>query len=179
MRGLLEAYRVSGNAALLDSAVASYNALSADFNFSDGVFNSQHSYTIDNVGVIMGAINSAILFAGDKIDQTQADELFAAVYLNLVNKSGLQQSVPPLEVGKDKFEQEDPALYYGYPTIAMPPLAGGDFGVAPVFASEVTFQNGAWSVTNARFDSAGAMHTSNEFIWFHNDEVNGFPEVSK
>ena len=179
VRGLLEAYRVSGNAALLDSAVASYNALYADFNFSDGVFNSQHSYTIDNVGVIMGAINSAILFAGDKIDQTRADELFAAVYLNLVNKSGLQQSVPPLEVGKDKFEQEDPAIFYGYPTIPMPPMAGGDFGVAPVFASEITFQNGAWSVTNARFDSAGAMHTSNEFIWFHNDEVNGFPEVSK
>jgi hypothetical protein len=28
------------------------------------------------------------------------------------------------------------------------------------------------------FDTAGAMHASNELIWFHNDEVNGFPDVT-
>jgi hypothetical protein len=97
----------------------------------------------------------------------------------VVNKSGLQLSAPPIEVGKDKFEQDDPVLYYGYPTIPMLPMAGGDFGVAPVFATEVTFHAGQWTVSNPFFDSAGAMHASNEFIWFHNDEVNGFPEVSK
>ncbi|GAB4548590.1 MAG: hypothetical protein Fur002_25520 [Anaerolineales bacterium] len=89
--------------------------------------------------------------------QQHANDLFTAVYLNLVNKSGLQQSVLPVDAGKDKFEQEEPAIFYGYPTLPMPPMAGGDFGVAPVFASEVTFS----------------------FIWFHNDEVNGFPEVTK
>jgi len=60
----------------------------------------------------------------------------------------------------------------------MPPMAGGDFGIAPVFATEVKWDGSQWSVTNGNFDSAGAMHASNEFIWFHNDEVNGFPEVS-
>jgi len=179
VRGLLEAYRVSGDAAFLSAAANSFNALYADFNFTDGVFNSQNAYSIDNVAVIMGAINSAIIHAGDAIDQAHANDLFTAVYLNLVNKSGLQLSVLPVDAGKDKFEQEEPAIFYGYLTLPMPPMAGGDFGVAPVFATEVTFSNGAWTVTNANFESAGAMHASNEFIWFHNDEVNGFPEVTK
>jgi len=52
-----------------------------------------------------------------------------------------------------------------------------ELGVAPVFASEVSWDGSARSVTDANFDTAGAMHASNEFIWFHNDEVNGFPEV--
>jgi hypothetical protein len=60
----------------------------------------------------------------------------------------------------------------------LPPMAGGAFGIASVFASEVRWGNGAWTVTNRRFDSAGAMHAANEFIWFHNYEVNGFPVVN-
>ncbi|GAB4480961.1 MAG: hypothetical protein OHK0031_02450 [Anaerolineales bacterium] len=157
VRGLIEAYRVSGDSAYLSAAASAFDALYADFNFTDGVFNSQNVYSIDNVAVLMGAINSVVYYAGDAVDQQHANDLFTAVYLNLVNKSGLQQSVLPVNAGKDKFEQEEPAIFYGYPTLPMPPMAGGDFGVAPVFASEVTFS----------------------FIWFHNDEVNGFPEVTK
>jgi hypothetical protein len=55
-------------------------------------------------------------------------------------------------------------------------MAGGKYGVAPVFATEVRFDGSKWTVTDGRFDSAGAMHASNEFIRFHNDEVNGFPQ---
>ena len=50
--------------------------------------------------------------------------------------------------------------------------------IPSVFATEVSWDGSQWSVTNDRFDAAGSMHASNEFIWFHNDEVNGFPEVS-
>ncbi len=177
IRGLVEAYRVSGNDVYLNSAAAAFDALSADFNPGHGVFDSQHVYTIDNVGVIMGALNSLKFYGGDAVDQAVVEDLFTNFYLNVVNKSGLQQSVPPIPVAKGVFEQEEPVIYYGYPTILMPPMAGGEFGIAPVFATEVSFDMGAWTVTNANFDSAGAMHASNEFIWFHNDEVNGFPEL--
>jgi len=109
--------------------------------------------------------------------EAPTEDLCTNFYLNVVNKGGLQQSVPPVPVAKGKFEQDEPPIFYGYPTIIMPPMAGGEFGVAPVFATEVTFNMGAWTVTDGRFDAAGAMHASNEFIWFHNDEVNGFPAV--
>ena len=95
----------------------------------------------------------------------------------MVNKAGLQQSAPPIGIAKSPFEYENsPKIFFRYPTLPMPPMAGGKYGIAPVFASSVTFNGEGWNV-NRRFDSAGAMHAANEMIWLHNDEINGFPNV--
>ncbi len=178
IRGLIEAYRTTGNNAYRDAAAEVFTGLAGEYDAGSGVFSSQNVYSIDNVAAIMGAINSSMIFLGDAIDQNQAKTMFTGFFESAVNMSGLQQSVPPIPVAKGKFEQDEPPMYYGYPGIPKPPMAGGEFGVAPVFATEVKWDGGQWQVTNARFDSAGAMHASNEFIWFHNDEVNGFPRVS-
>ncbi len=177
IRGLIEAYRVTGDDAFVKAAADAFAALAADYDAAHGIFNSQHAYTIDHVAVIMGALNSLRYYAGDAVDQKTVSNIFTHFFLNVVNKSGLQQSVPPIPVAKGKFEQSEPPIFYGYPTIPKPPMAGGPFGIAPVFATEVTFTDGHWSVTDGRFNTAGAMHAANEFIWFHNDEVNGFPEL--
>ncbi|RME05911.1 MAG: hypothetical protein D6803_07835 [Anaerolineae bacterium] len=177
IRGLVEAYRLTDDSAYLDAAAAAFDALAADYNADTGIFDSQNAYTIDNVAAIMGALNSLKFYGGDAVDQTVVEDLFTNFFLNAVNKSGLQQSVPPIPVAKGEFEQDEPPIFYGYPDIPKPPMAGGEFGIAPVFATEVTWDGSAWSVTDGNFDSAGAMHASNEFIWFHNDEVNGFPEL--
>ncbi len=178
IRGLIEAYRVGGNSQHLDSAAQQFGDLATDFDAPHGVFNSQSVYTIDDIGVILGALNSLKLFAGDAVNQAQAEAIFTDFFQSAINLSGMQQSAPPKNVAKDAFEQEDPDIYYAYPGLAMPPMAGGEFGIAPVFAAEVTWDGSQWSVTNARFDSAGAMHAANEFIWFHNDEVDGFPVIN-
>ncbi len=179
IRGLIEAYRTTHDAAFLKAAAKHFNDLSKRFNAKTGIFDGQNTYTIDDVAVIMGALNSLKFYAGDAVDQGRVEELFTQFFLNAINKSGLQQSVPPIPVAKGKFEQDEPPIYYGYPTIPKPPMAGGQYGIAPVFATEVSFDasTGTWKVTNGNFDAAGAMHASNEFIWFHNDEVNGFPEL--
>lgn len=54
-------------------------------------------------------------------------------------------------------------------------MVGGQYGIAPVFVTEVRWETNQWTVVNARFDTAGSTHAANEFIGFHNDEVNGFP----
>jgi len=177
IRGLMEAYRLTGDSAFLDAAAAAFGRLTADFNPGHGIFDSQHTYTIDDVGVIMGALNSLKFYAGEAVNQAAVRELFARFFRSAVNESGLQQAVPPVPVAKGAFEQDEPEIFYGYPALPKPPMAGGEFGIAPVFAAEVSFDMGAWTVTNRNFDTAGAMHASNEFIWFHNDEVNGFPEL--
>ncbi|RME84111.1 MAG: hypothetical protein D6775_06350, partial [Caldilineae bacterium] len=177
IRGLIEAYRTTGNDTYLAAAAAAFEAMAADFNPETGAFDSQNTYTIDNVAVIMGALNSLKFFGGNAVDAGEVEDIFTNFFLNAVNKSGLQQSVPPIPVAKGEFEQDEPPIFFGYPTIPKPPMAGGDFGIAPVFAAEVTWNGSGWEVTDSRFDTAGAMHASNEFIWFHNDEVNGFPEV--
>jgi len=178
LRGLIEAYRATGNNSYRDAAIQVYNGLAGDYDAAHGVFTSQSVYTIDDVAAIMGSINASLIFLGDGIDQNNAELMFAGFYEGAVNMSGLQQSVPPIPVAKGSFEQAEPPMYYGYPSIPKPPMAGGEFGVAPVFATEVKWDGSAWTVTNARFDAAGAMHASNEFIWFHNDEVDGFPRLT-
>jgi len=132
IRGLIEAYRVSENSQVLDAAAQQFSALAADYDGTHGVFNSQTVYTIDDIGVIMGALNSLKLFAGESVDQTAAESIFTSFFESAVNLSGLQQSAPPKNVAKDAFEQEDPDIYYAYPGLAMPPMAGGEFGVASI-----------------------------------------------
>ncbi|MBE2234727.1 MAG: hypothetical protein IAE85_14635 [Anaerolinea sp.] len=177
IRGLLEVHRITGQQRYLSIAGLAFDRLQSAYDPSHGVFTRQDSYTIDDVAIIMGALNSLKLFAGDAVDQNQVETIFTDFFESAVNMSGLQQSAPPIDALKDPFEQEDPPIYYAYPGMPMPPMAGGAYGVAPVFATEVTWDGSQWSVTNNRFDSAGAMHASNEFIWFHNDEVDGFPIV--
>lgn len=82
-------------------------------------------------------------------------------------------------IAKSPWEYEgEPESYFRYDGVTLPPMAGGEFGIAPVFATEVSLlQNGIWTVTDGRFDSAGAMHAANEMIWLHYDELNGFPEL--
>ena len=179
IRGLVEAYRVSGDNKYLTAAADNFSALSGSYDAANGVFTTQSSYSIDNIAVIFGALNSLKIFGGDAVDQAKVEEIFTFFYENAVNKSGLQMSAPPIPIAKGAFEQDEPPIFYSYPGMVPPPMAGGDFGLAPVFASEVSFDGSSWSVTNGRFDSAGAMHASNEFIWFHNDEVDGFPVIKE
>ena len=178
IRGLVEAYRVSGEAKYLTAAADVFDGLAAEYDAAHGVFTSQDTYTIDDVATIMGAVNSLKIFGGSAVNPDKVEEIFTGFFESAVNMSGLQQSAPPKDVAKGTFEQGHPDIYYAYPGMPMPPMAGGEFGIAPVFATEVKWDGSAWSVPNANFDSAGAMHASNEFIWFHNDEVNGFPNVT-
>jgi len=139
--------------------------------------NNDQLLNIDDVGTILGSINAARLFLGNRINQARAEEVFTGFYEGTVNISGLQISSPPVGLFKAPFEQEKPELFLRYPTTPFPPMAGGDYGIAPVFAASVTWDDAQWTADQYNFDTAGAMHAANEMIWFHNDEVNGFPEI--
>lgn len=149
-----------------------------DFDMTTKLFKNKNTYTIDEVGTIIWTLNEIKLFVVENPEQ--AEEVFRDFFENVVNTSGLIQSSPPLHIAKSPREYTgEPVNYFRYEDVPMPPMAGGEFGVAPVFATEVSFKNGLWKVTNANFDTAGAMHASNEMIWLHYDELNGFPELYK
>lgn len=177
IRGLIEVGRVTGDARFLDAAATRFNTLSFDFNNTYGYFNNQKKYTIDDIGTLLGAINASRLFLGNRIDQVAAEAVFAGFYEGVVNLSGMQLSAPPVDQFKDPFEQVEPEIFLRYPGLPFPADAGGAHGIAPVFAASVKFDKSGWKVDQSHFDTAGAMHTANEMIWFHNDEVNGFPLI--
>jgi len=177
VRGLIEAGRTTNNDQLLNKAARTFNKMVRKYDGRYGIFKRQNTYTIDDVGTILGSINAARLFLGNRINQARAEEVFTGFYEGTVNISGLQISSPPVGLFKAPFEQEKPELFLRYPTTPFPPMAGGDYGIAPVFAASVTWDDAQWTADQYNFDTAGAMHAANEMIWFHNDEVNGFPEI--
>jgi len=177
LRGLIEAHRVLG---INDGTIRSMGAAFLDdFNLETGGFDSQSAYSIDDFGVIIGALNAMRIFETADIDADQAEEVFRVFWEEVMNKGGLQMSAPPIKIAKSPFEYEgEPETYFRYDASQpVPPMAGGEFGVAPVFATEVSYSGGTWAVSDAMFDAAGAMHASNEMIWLHYDEINGFPVV--
>lgn len=148
------------------------------FDTTNNLFKGQNTYSIDEVWAIIWALNEIKLFVVS--DTEQSEQVFKDFFETVVNKAWLIQSAPPLSIAKSEWEYSgEPKNYFRYPTTMFPPMAGGEFGIAPVFASEVSFTDGKWKVTNANFDSAWAMHASNEMIWLHNDELNGFQELYK
>jgi len=177
LRGLIEAKRTLG---INDGTIRSLgNAFVDGFNADTGAFDNQSVYTIDDIGAIMGALNALRTFETADVSADAVNEVFTSFWEHAVNISGMQQSAPPVKAVKSPFEYEgEPATFFRYnDSQPMPPMAGGEFGVAPVFATSVQYADGAWSVVDATFDTAGAMHASNEMIWFHYDEINGFPVV--
>jgi len=177
LRGLIDAKRTLG---ISDGTIRSVGGQFIDgFNTQTGGFDNQSVYSIDDVGAIMGALNALRIFETADVDADAVNEVFTSFWEHAVNIGGLQQSAPPLTAVKSPFEYEgEPATFFRYnDSQPMPPMAGGEFGIAPVFATSVALGEGAWSVKDPMSDTAGAMHAANEMIWFHYDEINGFPVV--
>ncbi len=178
IRGLVEAGRVTGDVRYLDEAAATYQALIAGFDTTHGVLRGTRRLTTDGVGEIAGALNAAGLFLGDRIDQAGLTALFGAWWEGTVNLSGFQIAAPAIPELKGAFETLQDPVNLRYPLLPLPKDVGTPYGTAPVFSASVTWTGRGWLADQAWFDTAGAMHTSNELIWFHNDEVNGFPDVT-
>jgi hypothetical protein len=175
IRGLIEAGRVTGDVRYLDEAAATYQRLIAGFDATRGVLRGTRRLTTDGVGAIAGALNAAGLFLGNRIDQASLTALFGAWWEGTVNLSGFQIAAPAIPEFKGAYETAQDPINLRYPLLPLPKDVGTPYGTAPVFAASITFTGPGWYVNQDWFDTAGAMHTSNELIWFHNDEVNGFP----
>ncbi|MBS0396587.1 MAG: hypothetical protein JSR54_18350 [Proteobacteria bacterium] len=189
IRGLIEAGRVTGTERYLASAAHAFDRMLEGFDATYGVLRGSETLSIDDVAEIAGAFNAAQLWLGARIDQSQANAVFGTWWEGTVNLSGLEISSPALNQMKGAYELLSPPgrgttlqnpLDYRYPTVPMPSLAGGPSGAAPVLVASVTWDDDekSWTADQQYFDTAGAMHAADEFIWFHSDEINGFPNVS-
>ncbi len=175
IRGLIEAGRTTADESDLTEAARTFKALVKGFDAKYGVLRGTKTITIEGAGEIAGAFNSAMLFLGTRIDQAVAKDTFGLWWEGTVNLGGLQIAAPAIPDFKGAYETNQDSLNFRYPTVPLPKDAGGAFGIAPVFAASVAWKHHAWRADESRFDTAGSMHASNEMIWFHNDEVNGFP----
>ncbi|MDE2277607.1 MAG: hypothetical protein KGK09_15055, partial [Burkholderiales bacterium] len=188
VRGLIEAGRTTGDERYFSGAARAFVEMTSSFDYAHGVLAGTRRLTTEDIGEIAGAFNAAQTWLGPRIDQAQANILFGLWWEGTVDLSGVEIASPAVHQMKGAYELLDPpgrgtvpqnVLNYRYPTVPLPEAAGGPYGIAPVLAASVTWDPDRqdWHVDDRRFDTAGAMHAATEFMWFHSDEVNGFPEV--
>lgn len=180
--GLIQAGEIESDTKYSDKAASWFNDLLADFDAEHGVFRSISTYTADDVAWLFSGL-SAMSQRGPEAQRGPASKMLVAFFESVMDQSGLQLSAPP---GKDgamagDFEKTLPSVvYYHGAQTPPPPAAGGEFGKAPVPASEIEWDGSQWRVTDDRFTTAWAMHLANEINWLvpHLGSV-PFPPVSR
>jgi plastocyanin len=120
--------------------------------FADGGDDGSYTITARDAGDITGGVNAADAVLG--IDG--AKRKFASYFDQTFNRGRLQRAERPASRSED-------AEY----TLPLPQNAGGEFGQAAVYNTEVTYDTEAdeWSVSNDRFTTAQALYLANQDIW--------------
>jgi hypothetical protein len=136
------------------------------------------TYNVDDVGTILGALNRSRLFLKGRVNRELLDLRIRGFFGDVVNKSGLQMSMPSIDFLPNWLRQREPSVHFRNDSVPLPSEAGGSYGIAPVFAGEIGYdlQSDTWS-REMTFEAQAAMRACCEFIWLNHDIVNGFPEI--
>lgn len=180
VRGLLEAARVLGDEKYRDAALEQLEVVLDAYHRDSGRIDGVPEISDWEVGDILGALNSAAINGGDGVDARAVQNVYAGLFESIVSIGGLMQARVPVAMEVSPFEMErmNEDIFFAHPSVPTPGEAGGPYGTAAVHASEFKFDESTerWVVTNHRFETAGAMHTSNEMMWTFG-LVSAFPEV--
>lgn len=161
--GLISIGAADGDSQYLDSADEAFKDILADFDPAHGVFRSKNVYNVDDIAWIIGALNW-MTQKGALDSQEAAGAMLAKFFESTLSLAGLQLSAPPGKNGAmaGEWEKDLPSVVYYHPANTPPPPMVGKL---PVPAEEITWNGTEWSVTSARFVTAGAMHLANELNW--------------
>jgi hypothetical protein len=120
--------------------------------FADGTDDGTYTITAQDAGDITGGINAADAVLGLE----GAQEKYASYFNQTFNRGRLQRAERP--------PSRDESAEY---TLPLPQNAGGEFGQAATYNTEVTYDADAdeWSVSNDRFTTAQALYTANQDVW--------------
>lgn len=187
--GLGEAGRVTGGSNFIDQARdLFYNKMEPLWDAKAGVYADRAGetkivYTPGKTAAVMAAINAVRLSlvpgVGSTVNADLAGERYSTFFQNVIVRSGMQQAhAIPLAVNPAYMEQE-PAANFTDPSIPLSKDGDGPYGLCPVYAAEVSFVNGQWTVTDRTFRTAEAMLLSNLSTWEQGDDQDGFIPTSR
>lgn len=183
LRALTEAFRITHLRTYAEAASRIFSFIESQWSVPDGVYaqtplSREFTYNADDIGIILGALNSSRLFLGDRVDRELADLRMRVFFCRAVNISGLQMSMPSATFLPEWFQAREPSAHFRYGSIPLPSEADGEFGTAPVLAAEVGYdpQTQTWS-RRMLFDVPAAMHACCELLWMNSEAICGFPDV--
>lgn len=183
---LVEASRVLGDTKYKGGAAAAWKALSEKYDPKHGVWTDVAAYDGDDLAFLYGGLFAFGSFGAGKIGSPAADANRALAMLmdafeGIMDIGGFQVAAPPaMPPFIPPAEHMSGDLFHRYPSMPMPsmvtPSAKGN-GVAPMCAKSVAWDGSKWTVDRSVVETAPCMHLANQMLWFHIDEVNGFPDV--
>jgi len=113
------------------------------------------TYTPRLAGAVTAALG-AMRWHGPEDLSVRANALFPRFFENVVIRSGLMQASPlPLVAGP--YLEGVPAEHFAHPVLPD----ARQTGTAPVFASEVAYADGSWSVSDPTFRTGDALFLAN------------------
>ena len=183
--GLGEAYRITGNYDFLRNALKIFNRdMEKLWDEKAGVYATfkgaeRYAYTPFDAGAVLSALNTVLWHTLPPYEKpldsgpSLAGKRYIRFFENVVVISGLQQASDISLVEKIYLERE-PEIYFAHPSLPQPEKAGGKFGKAPVYAGEVTYENGEWKVTDPRFKTMEAMFLANMSVILNRHQADCF-----
>jgi hypothetical protein len=120
--------------------------------FASGEGDTTYTITARDAGDVTGGMNAA----DEVLGMEGAKETYATYFNNTFRRGSLQRAERP------NSRSEDDEY-----TLPLPPEAGGEFGQAAVYNSEVEYDTEAdeWSVTDDAFRTEWALYLANQEIW--------------
>ncbi len=153
--GLTEAGRLLKEQSFSKAATDLFRTrLMASWNAERGIFSASGDksvYTPRIIGAVVAALNAMRWHGPDNL-AAEARRLYPRFFENAVIRSGLLRA-SPLPLVSGKYREAQPAANFAHPSLPM----SKDTGIAPVFASQVSYGNGRWEITDSSFRTAEAM----------------------
>ena len=157
--GLTEAGRLLGSEAYGIAAGQAFRArLLPLWDDTAGVFRAGDGpvvYTPRAVGAVVAALDAIRWYGNDDVS-AEARRLYPRFFEVAVVRSGLFRA-SPLPLVAAAYREAEPDAHFAHP--ALPDAVAA--GVPPVFAAEVTYEDGRWTVTDPTFRTAEALFLAN------------------
>lgn len=185
--GLAEASQVTESTHFADAArQLFFDRMEDRWQSSTGVYadetgDESHVYTPAKTAAVFAAVN-AIRFvatpgAGSIGSPAQADRRYARLVQTVLIDSGMQQAhAIPLAVNPTYLDEE-PREHFTADSMPLSADGHGEFGLCPVYAAEVVYENDDWTVADRTFQTADAMHLALFSPSLHREAPAGFVPI--
>ncbi len=112
-------------------------------------------YSAETVGAVLAGLNAMRWFGPDDARQL-AGELYPKFFETIFVRAAMLRA-SPLPLVAEAYRASAPAAHFAHPDLPDPVA----IGIAPVFAAEVAWTAGRWSVTDPRFRTGPALFLAN------------------
>ena len=160
IRGLIEAWRITGNVDYLNNAMDLWNELNSLWDdeaktFAPTADSVTYEYTPWDAGLIIGALSEIIAATDDGVPSDVKDEATDRFL--------------------DFFDSTIVASGFTHLPVPTPGRSG-------LLVSNISYDTstGTWTVNDARYTTAGALYAANEMIWIEGSlqgRLTGYPEI--